>query len=118
MSIARLHLVHGPTPLVKHPALDAKLGVDLWIKRDDATGGADAGNKLRKLEFLLAGALAEKADTVLTCGAAQSNHARATALACASVGLKCLLFLRVEEPRAATGPDAPTPRAKLSRVGN
>jgi D-cysteine desulfhydrase len=72
--------------------------LDLWIKRDDATGGAEAGNKVRKLEFLLADALRRGADVVLTCGGIQSNHARATALACASLGLGCVLFLRVPEP--------------------
>lgn len=96
--LARVPLVHGPTPLVKRPALDAWLGVDLWIKRDDATGGAEAGNKVRKLELLLGDALGSGADTVVTCGGLQSNHARATALACASLGLGCVLLLRVAEP--------------------
>jgi D-cysteine desulfhydrase len=94
-ALPRLHLAHLPTPMIKVPALDARLGVDLWIKRDDATGGAEAGNKIRKLELLLARALADRRDTVLTCGGVQSNHARATALACARLGLKCVLFLRV-----------------------
>jgi D-cysteine desulfhydrase len=94
-ALPRLHLAHLPTPMIKVPALDARLGVDLWIKRDDATGGAEAGNKIRKLELLLARAVADGRDTVLTCGGVQSNHARATALACARLGLKCVLFLRV-----------------------
>ncbi|MCL2450200.1 MAG: pyridoxal-phosphate dependent enzyme, partial [Polyangiaceae bacterium] len=92
--LPRIPLVHGPTPLVKRPALDAWLGVDLWIKRDDATGGAEAGNKLRKLEWLLAEARARQADIIITCGGLQSNHARSTALACATLGLACLLVLR------------------------
>jgi D-cysteine desulfhydrase len=94
----RLSLVHGPTPLVKRASLDAWLGVDLWIKRDDATGGAEAGNKIRKLEWLLADALAQGADSVITCGGLQSNHARATALTCAALGLGCVLVLRVAHP--------------------
>jgi D-cysteine desulfhydrase len=102
--LPRLALVHGPTPLVKRPALDAWLDVDLWIKRDDATGGAEAGNKVRKLEYLLADAVRRSADTILTCGGIQSNHARATALACASLGLRCILFLRVDDPRTAVLP--------------
>jgi D-cysteine desulfhydrase len=102
--LPRLALVHGPTPLVKRPALDAWLDVDLWIKRDDATGGPEAGNKIRKLEYLLADAVRKGADTILTCGGIQSNHARATALACASLGLRCVLFLRVEDPRTAVLP--------------
>jgi D-cysteine desulfhydrase len=92
----RLTLAHLPTPLQRPARLAAALGLDLWIKRDDMTGGAEAGNKLRKLEFLLAEALARGADTVITCGGLQSNHARATALAAASLGLKSLLFLRVK----------------------
>jgi D-cysteine desulfhydrase len=116
MRLPRLYLVHAPTPLVKRPALDAMLGVDLWIKRDDVTGGAEAGNKIRKLEFLLADARARGADTVLTCGGIQSNHARATALACAALGLGCVLFLRVDD--APAGPDAPAPRAALRSAGN
>jgi D-cysteine desulfhydrase len=102
--LPRIPLVHAPTPLVKRPALDAMLSLDLWIKRDDATGGAESGNKLRKLELLLADALARHSDTVITCGGLQSNHARATALACASLGLSAVLLLRVEDPRATPLP--------------
>jgi D-cysteine desulfhydrase len=112
----RLTLVHGPTPLVKSVALDRMLGLDLWIKRDDATGGAEAGNKVRKLEFLLADAVDRGADTVLTCGGIQSNHARATALCCAALGLGCVLFLRVGE--GATDPRVAAPRERLPRTGN
>jgi D-cysteine desulfhydrase len=98
----RLCLVHGPTPIVRRPALDALLsGVELWIKRDDATGGAESGNKLRKLELLLADARAKGATTVVTCGGIQSNHARATALACAALGLRAVLLLRVQDPDRA-----------------
>jgi D-cysteine desulfhydrase len=94
--LPRIALVHGPTPIVKRPRLDELLGVDLWIKRDDATGGAEAGNKLRKLEWLLADAMAKRANAIVTCGGLQSNHARATALVCASLGLSCVLLLRSE----------------------
>jgi D-cysteine desulfhydrase len=96
--LRRIPLVHGPTPLVKRPRLDQWLGVDLWIKRDDATGGAEAGNKVRKLEWLLGDAVRREADTIITCGGLQSNHARATALVCAALGLKCVLVLRVDDP--------------------
>jgi D-cysteine desulfhydrase len=108
--LPRVALVHGPTPLVKRRALDDLFSVDLWIKRDDATGGAEAGNKVRKLELLLADALGRDADTVITCGGVQSNHARATALACAMLGLRCVLLLRVEP--------AASPRQKLRLTGN
>lgn len=98
----RLPLVHGPTPIVRRPALDALVsGVEVWIKRDDVTGGAESGNKLRKLELLLADARAKGATTVVTCGGLQSNHARATALACAAHGLRAVLVLRVADPARA-----------------
>ncbi|MFO0587762.1 MAG: D-cysteine desulfhydrase family protein [Polyangiaceae bacterium] len=92
--IPRLSLGHLPTPLVSPKRLAERLGVDLWVKRDDATGGAEAGNKVRKLEYLLADAIKKGADTVLTCGGIQSNHARATAVCAASLGLQAVLFLR------------------------
>lgn len=68
-------------------------GPRLWVKRDDATGLAGGGNKVRKLEYLLAEAMEQGADVVLTPGALQSNHARQTAAACARLGLACELFL-------------------------
>ena len=97
----RLRLVHGPTPIINLPALDEIVGATVWVKRDDATSGAESGNKLRKLEFLLADALARGARVVVTCGGLQSNHARATALTCAQVGLRSILLLRVPDPERA-----------------
>ncbi|HET7501573.1 MAG TPA: D-cysteine desulfhydrase family protein [Kofleriaceae bacterium] len=78
----------------------------IWMKRDDQTGSELSGNKVRKLEYLMAEALAEDATHVITCGGEQSNHARATALAAAQLGLPCLLILRTDDPEhppAATG---------------
>lgn len=97
----RLFLVHAPTPIERRPALDEIVGAKVWIKRDDATGGAEAGNKIRKLEFLLADALDRGAEVVITCGGLQSNHARATALVCARLGLRAVLYLRVPDPARA-----------------
>jgi D-cysteine desulfhydrase len=97
----RLYLVHGPTPIERRAALDEIVGAEMWIKRDDVTGGAEAGNKVRKLEYLLADALAKKAELVITCGGIQSNHARATALVCARLGLRSVLYLRVSDPTTA-----------------
>jgi D-cysteine desulfhydrase len=94
----RLALAHAPTPLQQPKRLAEALGLDLWIKRDDMTGGAEAGNKIRKLELLLADALDQGADTIVTCGGIQSNHARATAVVAASLGLASLLLLRTTEP--------------------
>lgn len=100
----RVRLVHGPTPLERHDALDALVGARVWIKRDDMTGGAEAGNKLRKLELLAAAARQRHATTLVTCGALQSNHARATALVAARLGMKSVLLLRVPDPAHATLP--------------
>ena len=94
----RLDLAYTPTPLKPLKRLGKKLGVELYIKRDDLTGAGLSGNKIRKLEFVLADALDCGADTVLTCGGAQSNHARATAIAAAMLGLSCRLILRTPDP--------------------
>jgi len=75
-------------------------GPNLWIKRDDTLGLAAGGNKTRKLEFLVADALAQGADTLVTCGAPQSNHCRLTLAAAAREGLRCRLVL--EERVAGT----------------
>jgi len=68
-------------------------GPRLWIKRDDCTGLSTGGNKTRKLEFLMAEAVAQKADVVITQGATQSNHARQTAAAAARLGMRCHILL-------------------------
>ncbi len=94
-----------PTPLQPLPRLSAELGnkVELWIKRDDLTGLAFGGNKTRKLEYLVAAAQAEGAQTLITRGAAQSNHCRQTAAAAARCGLRCTLVLAGSPPAAAQG---------------
>jgi D-cysteine desulfhydrase family pyridoxal phosphate-dependent enzyme len=89
----RLGLGHFPTPLDEAPSLSARLGVRVLVKRDDNTGLALGGNKVRKLEFLLADALANGANTVVTTGGSQSNHARLAAAACRRAGLECHLVL-------------------------
>ncbi len=90
----RRRLAHLPTPLEPMPRLSAHLGgPQLFVKRDDCTGLAGGGNKTRKLEFLIADALADGADTVITAGSVQSNHARQTAAAAAHCGLRCELVL-------------------------
>jgi D-cysteine desulfhydrase len=94
----RLHLANTPTPLQKMERLSRQAGVEIFFKRDDFTGSELSGNKVRKLEFLLADALEKGADTVLTCGGAQSNHCRATALAAIRAGLSSLLLLRTADP--------------------
>ena len=103
-SLPRVAIGNLPTPCEPLPRLTAQLGgPDLWIKRDDLTGLATGGNKTRKLEFLVADALEKEADTLITAGAAQSNHARQTAAAAAKFGLACTLALRGEEPSQIQG---------------
>lgn len=90
----RRRYTHGFTPLEPLPRLSAALGgADIWVKRDDLLGLAGGGNKTRKLEFLVAAALAEGADTLITVGAPQSNHCRLTLAAAAKEGLKCRLII-------------------------
>lgn len=95
----RIPLAHLPTPLWRHAQLDALVGTQVWVKRDDMTGGAESGNKLRKLEYLLFAARARGANVVLTCGGNQSNHARATALCARQLGMRALLLLRTQSHR-------------------
>ena len=100
----RVRLAHLPTPLEKMERLSRHLGgPELYIKRDDQTGLATGGNKTRKLEFLVADALAQKCDHLITVGAPQSNHCRQTAAAAARLGLGCSLVLRGEAPQAISG---------------
>jgi L-cysteate sulfo-lyase len=83
-----------PTPLEAAPRLAARLGLaELWFKRDDLIGLGGGGNKVRKLQYTCAEALASGATTVVTSGAPQSNHARLTAAAAARLGLACVLVL-------------------------
>lgn len=87
------------TPLEPLPRLSEALGgPEVWIKRDDLLGLAAGGNKTRKLEFLVADALAQGADTLVTVGAPQSNHCRLTLAAAAKEGLKCRLVLEQRVP--------------------
>ncbi len=92
--LPRLPLGVYPTPLYKLEAISAKYGRNIWIKRDDLCGVALGGNKVRKLEYLLAQAKAEGCDTVFTTGGAQSNHAMLTAACAARLGMKCILILK------------------------
>lgn len=98
VSLARL-----PTPVHRLDRLSARLGLDLWAKRDDLTGLGLSGNKVRKLEHLFAEAEAAGADTVLTTGGIQSNHCRATAVAARQRGMRPILLLRGEDPGAPEG---------------
>src|SRR5687767_14013935 len=94
----KIRLAHLPTPLWRHDGLDALVGTSVWVKRDDMTAGAAAGNKIRKLEYLLAEAQARAATTVITCGGLQSNHARSTAICARQLGMRAVLLLRTAQP--------------------
>ncbi|HLU67491.1 MAG TPA: D-cysteine desulfhydrase family protein [Kofleriaceae bacterium] len=94
----RVELARTPTPLERLDRTGAALGVELLVKRDDLTGAELSGNKVRKLEFLLAEARAEGADVIVTCGGEQSNHCRASAMAAARLGMSAHLLLRTADP--------------------
>lgn len=101
LDLPRLRLAQVPTPLQPAPRLAAALGcAALLFKRDDLTGLGLGGNKARKLELLLAEALQQQADVIITTGGPQSNHARITAAAARALGLDCVLVL-------SGPPDAP-----------
>jgi len=97
----RVTLAHLPTPLEHLPRLSEHLGgPDIYVKRDDCTGLASGGNKTRKLEYSMAEALQQGADTIVTVGAVQSNHVRQTAAAACKLGFECEVLLehRVVDP--------------------
>ncbi len=100
----RLKLASLPTPLRPLARFSAEFGGPrIWIKHDELTGTEISGNKVRKLEFTLAQALAEGCDTIITCGGVQSNHCRATAVLGARLGLQVHLILRGERPATPDG---------------
>ncbi|MDA9687420.1 pyridoxal-phosphate dependent enzyme [bacterium] len=99
-----LSLAQTPTPLHSLDRLTAQLnGPRIWIKRDDLTGCLTSGNKVRKLEFLLADAIANGCDTLITSGGVQSNHCRAVAVLGAQLGLNVHLLLRSDIEPAPVG---------------
>lgn len=100
---SKVKLGQWPTPLAELPALSEYLGIRLSIKRDDLSGLALGGNKTRKLETILGAALEQGCDTIITAGAAQSNHCRQTAAAAAMLGLECHLLLGGDEPKQHQG---------------
>lgn len=96
---AREHLANLPTPLQPLNKITELFstpfgGPQIWVKRDDLTESAMSGNKVRKLEYIIAEAKARGCNTLITCGGEQSNHCRATALAAAKCGMKAHLILR------------------------
>jgi D-cysteine desulfhydrase len=101
--LPRVELARSPTPVERLSRLSASLGAEIWVKRDDLTGLGLSGNKVRKLEYLLAAAVADGADCVLTTGGLQSNHCRATAIAARRLGLQPGVLLRGVVPEVPDG---------------
>ncbi|MBE7190835.1 pyridoxal-phosphate dependent enzyme, partial [Jatrophihabitans endophyticus] len=102
----RVLLGTWPTPLEPAARLAEAIGLEpgrLWLKRDDLTGLGAGGNKVRKLEWTVSEALAAGADTLVTTGAPQSNHARLTAAAACRIGLQAVLVFPGPPPTRASG---------------
>ena len=99
----KLKLANLPSRIEKLKLLSEELGVNLYVKRDDMTGLELSGNKIRKLEYSLSEAKKLGADVIVTFGAIQSNHCRATAAACAKLGLECHLVLSADKPESYEG---------------
>jgi D-cysteine desulfhydrase family pyridoxal phosphate-dependent enzyme len=111
-SLPAVPLVSSATPIEELPRLRATLGGGprIYVKRDDAIGFAFGGNKVRKMALVAADALAHDADTLITTGGVQSNHARVTAAAAAKLGLRCVLVAN------GSAPERPTANAFLNRL--
>jgi D-cysteine desulfhydrase len=100
---ARIELALSPTPIMKLERVSRRLGVELYLKRDDLTGLLESGNKVRKLEFLVGDALDQGADTLITVGTLQSNCCRAVSAVAARLGLKAVVAVKGERPAAYDG---------------
>ena len=111
-SLPSVPFASAPTPVEEMTRLRGALGGGprLLVKRDDAIGFAFGGNKVRKMRLVAADALARQAETLITCGGVQSNHARVTAAAAARLGLRCVLVAN------GAAPAKPTANALLARL--
>src|SRR3990167_9219624 len=99
----RYPLALCPTPLLKLDRLSRRLGVELYLKRDDLTGLLESGNKVRKLEFLVGEGAAEGADTLIRCGTLQSNCCRAVSAVAARLGMRAVLAVKGGKPATYDG---------------
>src|SRR5882724_724421 len=100
---SRIELALLPTPIMKLERVSRRLGVELYMKRDDLTGLLESGNKVRKLEFLVGEALAQGADTLITCGTLQSNCCRAVSAVAARLGMNAVLAVKGTRPELYDG---------------
>ncbi|RVU53889.1 D-cysteine desulfhydrase family protein [Anaerosphaera multitolerans] len=103
IEMEKISLANLPTKIERLDYTSNKFKRNIFIKRDDFTGIELSGNKVRKLEYALAEALSQGADTIITCGGIQSNHARATAAAATKLGLKSILILSSDEELPPNG---------------
>jgi D-cysteine desulfhydrase family pyridoxal phosphate-dependent enzyme len=101
--IPRLSLGFLPTPVERLDRLGREIGIDLAVKRDDFTGFGGGGNKVRKLEYLMADAVSKDVKVLITTGGHQSNHARMTAAAARKFGMRPVLVLRGNRPAVLQG---------------
>jgi D-cysteine desulfhydrase len=99
----RIELALAPTPILKLERLSRRLGVELYVKRDDLTGLLESGGQVRKLEFLAAEALAQGADTLVTSGGPQSDMCRTVAAVSARLGCRAVIAVEVPRPHAHDG---------------
>jgi D-cysteine desulfhydrase len=100
---SRIELALSPTPIMKLERVSRRLGVELYMKRDDLTGLLESGNKVRKLEFLVGDALDQGADTLITVGTLQSNCCRAVSAVAARLGLNAVVAVKGERPAVYDG---------------
>lgn len=109
----RVSLANTPTPLMHLQRTSLALGVEFYVKRDDMTGAELSGNKVRKLEYLIADAIEKGCDTLITGGGEQSNHCRATALVATRMELGCVVCLRTKDK---SNPPATSANILLDRL--
>ena len=112
----RIKFAHLPTPIVKLENLSKEIGKNIFVWRDDLTGFAESGNKVRKLEYLAADAVRREATVLVTCGGLQSNHARATAFVAKRMGMGVSLILRGPKDGSVTTEETPTGNHLLNLI--
>lgn len=100
-NIRKTELIKFPSPIHKLDAVSRDYGCSIYIKRDDLIGVGLGGNKVRKLEYLLADAIKSKCRLIVTSGSLQTNHGMLTALCASKLGLYCVLFLLIEESKCS-----------------
>ena len=96
-TLTKMNLTLKPTPIQRLNRISEEYGCNIFLKRDDLLGVGFGGNKLRKLEYILADAQKKKAKVIVASGSLQTNHGMLTALSASKTGMQCVLFLLIEE---------------------